>query len=75
LRNFLQILKETFISRKLSRGSKMATGTQTQTNELCESGTLLMLQTHLAEVKHKGEVKLQHPEPLARGRLLHNTIH
>jgi hypothetical protein len=29
----------------------------------------------LAEVKHKGEVKLQHPEPLARGRLLHNTIH
>jgi hypothetical protein len=53
----------------------MATGTQTQTNELCESGTLLMLQTHLAEVKHKGEVKLQHPEPLARGRLLHNTIH
>jgi hypothetical protein len=34
-----------------------------------------MLETHLAEVKHQGELKLQHPEPLAHGRLLHVTIH
>jgi hypothetical protein len=33
------------------------------------------LETLLAEVKHKGELKLQHPEPLAHGRFLHFTIH
>jgi hypothetical protein len=33
------------------------------------------LETHLAEVKHQGELKHQHPEPLARGRLLHTTIY
>jgi hypothetical protein len=26
-----------------------------------------MLETHLAEVKKQGELKLEHPEPLARG--------
>jgi hypothetical protein len=34
-----------------------------------------MLETHLAEVKHQGELKLQHPEPLAHRMLLHVTIH
>jgi hypothetical protein len=34
-----------------------------------------MLETLLAEVKHKGELKLQHPEPLAIGSLLHITTH
>jgi hypothetical protein len=34
-----------------------------------------MLETHLAEVKHKGELKILHPEPLAHGRLLYNRIH
>jgi hypothetical protein len=34
-----------------------------------------MQETHLAEVKHKGELKLQHLETLACGRLLHVTIH
>jgi hypothetical protein len=29
----------------------------------------------LAEVKHNGQLKLQHPEPLALGRLLHIIIH
>jgi hypothetical protein len=34
-----------------------------------------MLETCLAEVKHNGQLKLQHPEPLALGRLLHIIIH
>jgi hypothetical protein len=34
-----------------------------------------MLEVHLAEVKHKGEMKIQHPEHLAHGRLLHAMIH
>jgi hypothetical protein len=34
-----------------------------------------MLEIHVAEVKHKGELKLQHPEPLGCGRLLHTIIH
>jgi hypothetical protein len=29
----------------------------------------------LAEVKHQGELKLQHAEPIACGRILHTTIH
>jgi hypothetical protein len=33
------------------------------------------LETHLAEVKHKGELKHQHSESLARGRLLHTMIY
>jgi hypothetical protein len=33
------------------------------------------LETHLAEVKHKEELKLQHSEPLACGRLLQTTIY
>jgi hypothetical protein len=51
---------------------KMATVTQMQTawalwiRDLAET-----LETHLVEVKHKGELKLGHPEPLAHGRLLH----
>jgi hypothetical protein len=53
----------------------MVTGTQMQTvwapwiRDLAET-----LETHLAEVKHQGELKLQHPEPLDCGRLLHVTI-
>jgi hypothetical protein len=34
-----------------------------------------MWETYLAEVKNKGELKVQHSEPLARGRLLHVMIH
>jgi hypothetical protein len=34
-----------------------------------------MVETYLAEVKHKGELKLQHPKPLVSERLLYNTIH
>jgi hypothetical protein len=34
-----------------------------------------MLETHMAEVKHQGELKYQHSEPLAYGRLLHTTIY
>jgi hypothetical protein len=34
-----------------------------------------MLETHLAEVKHQGELKLGQPKCLARGRLLHIKIH
>jgi hypothetical protein len=33
-----------------------------------------MMETPLAEVKHQEELKLQHPEPLAHGRLLHAMI-
>jgi hypothetical protein len=33
------------------------------------------LETNLAEVKHRGEMKHQHSTPLAHGRLLHITIH
>jgi hypothetical protein len=56
--------------------SKMSTGTQVQTEwapyikDLAE-----MLETHLAEVNHQRELKLQHPEPLPRESLLHTTIH
>jgi hypothetical protein len=56
-------------------GSKMASGTQLQTawapwiRDLAE-----ILETHLAEVKHQGETKLQHSEPLAHGSLLHAMI-
>jgi hypothetical protein len=57
-------------------GSKMATVTQTWAawapwiRDLAE-----MLEPYLVEVKHQGELKLWHSEPLARGRLLHATIH
>jgi hypothetical protein len=33
------------------------------------------LKTHLAELKHQGEWKHQHSEPLACGRLLYATIY
>jgi hypothetical protein len=58
------------------RGSKMATGTQTQTawalgiRDLAET-----LETHLAEVKYQGELQLQHSLFIACGRLLHLMIH
>jgi hypothetical protein len=32
------------------------------------------LESHLVEIKHQGESKLQHPEPLALGKL-HTTLH
>jgi hypothetical protein len=54
----------------------MVTGTQTQTAwTLWIRDLVEMLETHLAEVKHQGELKLWHAEPQARGRLLHATIH
>jgi hypothetical protein len=33
-----------------------------------------MQETHLAEVKHQGEPKVWHSEPLDHGRFLHATI-
>jgi hypothetical protein len=33
------------------------------------------LEICLAEVKHRGELKFWHPEPLAHGRLVHTMIH
>jgi hypothetical protein len=33
------------------------------------------LEPHLAEIKHQGESKLQHPELLAHGKFLHATLH
>jgi hypothetical protein len=54
----------------------MVTGTQPQTawapwiRDLAE-----MQKTHLADIKHKGELKVGNPEPLACGRLLHATTH
>jgi hypothetical protein len=34
-----------------------------------------MLAPHLAEIKQKEESKLQNPELLAHGKLLHTTLH
>jgi hypothetical protein len=34
-----------------------------------------MMETHMAEVKHQGELKLQNLKPLACGRLLHAMTH
>jgi hypothetical protein len=34
-----------------------------------------MLETHLAVVKHQGELKLLHSEPIAGGRLLQAMIY
>jgi hypothetical protein len=34
-----------------------------------------MLEPHLAEIKHQGESKSQHPEPLAHTKLLHTTLY
>jgi hypothetical protein len=34
-----------------------------------------MLETHMAEVRHKGELKLHHSEPLDHAKLLHATIY
>jgi hypothetical protein len=56
--------------------SKMATGTQPQTSQPPLSGDFAeRLETHLTEVKHQGELKHQHSEPLAHGRLLQATIY
>jgi hypothetical protein len=65
----MKILEIYFSFRKVL--SKMVTGTQMLTawapgiRDLAET-----LEAHLAEVKHKEELKLQHPEPLACGSLL-----
>jgi hypothetical protein len=54
----------------------MVTGTQPQTAWVPWSRDLAeMLETHLAEVKHKGELKVSHSEPLDHGGLLHTTIY
>jgi hypothetical protein len=34
-----------------------------------------MLAPHLAEIKHQPESNLWYPEPLAHGKLSHNTLH
>jgi hypothetical protein len=33
------------------------------------------LEPHLAEIKHQGESKFQHPKPLAFGNILQATLH
>jgi hypothetical protein len=33
------------------------------------------LKPQLAEIKHKGELKFWHPEPILHGKLLHATLH
>jgi hypothetical protein len=33
------------------------------------------LKPHLAQIKHQPQSNLQHPEPLACGKLSHNTLH
>jgi hypothetical protein len=56
--------------------SKMATRVQKQKlwaprlQKLTE-----ILEPHVAEIKQQGESKLWHPEPLARGKLLHTMLH
>jgi hypothetical protein len=63
-------------SRQSARGSKIATRVQKQTawvpwiKNLAET-----LEPHLAEIKHHGESKLQHPEPLVHRKFLHITLH
>jgi hypothetical protein len=34
-----------------------------------------MLETHLAEVKHQGELKVPHSKPLGLASLLHSIIY
>jgi hypothetical protein len=57
-------------------GSKMATRVQKQTAwALWIKNHAEMLEPHLVEIKHQGESKLGHPEPLARRKLIHATLH
>jgi hypothetical protein len=51
----------------------MVTGTQTQT--MWTRDFAEMLETHLAEVKHQGEPKVQHSKPLVHARFLHAMIY
>jgi hypothetical protein len=53
----------------------MVTGTQMQTAWVLGIRDLAeMMETCLAEIKHKGGLKLRHPEPLVHGRPLHAMI-
>jgi hypothetical protein len=66
----LKILNNILYSEKIGWRSKMVTGTHTQTAWVLWIRDLEGTpQTLLAEVKHQGELKLQHPEPLMEGRL------
>jgi hypothetical protein len=61
---------------QIAGGSKMVTREQKQTvwarwiKKLAET-----LKPHLAEIKHQGESKLQHPEPLDHRKLLYAMLH
>jgi hypothetical protein len=56
--------------------SKMATMAQKQTVWALRLQNLTeTLEPLLEEIKQQGESKLQHPEPLACGKLLHTTSH
>jgi hypothetical protein len=43
--------------------------------DLCDPETAEWLETCSTEVKHRGELKHQHTEPLACGRLLQATVY
>jgi hypothetical protein len=54
----------------------MATRVQKQTAwTLWNKNLAETLEPYLAEIKQQGESKLQHPEPLARRKLLHPMLH
>jgi hypothetical protein len=73
---FLRMFLNSLAVKIRDWGSKVVTGTQMQTmwapwiRDLAET-----LGTHLAEVKHQGELKLLQPESLAHGRFLQDMIH
>jgi hypothetical protein len=54
---------------------KWQLGHRRRQHVLSESGILLTLEPHLAEVKNKGELKLWNSEPQVHGNLLHAMIH
>jgi hypothetical protein len=71
-----KLAKFSRIRRTRGGGSMMVTGAQKQPawapwiKNLAE-----MLEPYLAQIKHKGESKVLHPEPLACRKLLHAMLH
>jgi hypothetical protein len=65
------------IKNTLKYLSEIQDGDWDRAADLMGSGTrdsAETLETHLAEVKHKGEQKIWHSKSLDRGRLLHTTL-
>jgi hypothetical protein len=62
--------------KRKSGGSKMVTRTEKQAVWALQIKNIAkMLEVHVAEIKNQEESKLQHPEPLASGKLLYATLH